>query len=58
MERYLVDAVLNAIAESTFGHPIIDREIPEYTPEEVRISDIEHAMREAFRAGQMFRGRA
>ncbi|MCW3677809.1 enoyl-ACP reductase [Burkholderia cenocepacia] len=58
METYLLNALLNAIAEATFGHPIIDREIPEYTPEEVRVADIAHAMREAFRAGQLVRGRA
>jgi len=55
MENYLVNALLNAIAEATFGHPVIDPDLPEYTPEEVRVTDIAYAMREAFRIGQLVR---
>ncbi|WP_261531676.1 enoyl-ACP reductase [Burkholderia multivorans] len=59
MERYLIDAMLNAIATNTFGFPIIDHPAaPECTPDTVRIADLVHAMREAFRAGQLTRGRS
>jgi hypothetical protein len=55
MDNYLLNALLNVVAETTFGHPVIGSDLPEYTPEEVRLIDIAHAMREAFRLGQLVR---
>ncbi|RQY14872.1 enoyl-ACP reductase [Burkholderia stagnalis] len=55
MERYLLNALLNAIAESTFGYPIIDSDLPDSTTTEIKLLDLAHALREVFRAGQLVR---
>ncbi|EDT05929.1 hypothetical protein [Burkholderia ambifaria] len=55
MEKYLVETVLNAIAERIIGHRIIDSETAASTTIEITLDDASRLMRGAFEAGQSVR---
>lgn len=58
MEKYLVETLLNAIAERIIGHHVIDPETAASTPVELTLDDVSRLMRGAFEAGQSVRAPA
>ncbi|WP_269510794.1 enoyl-ACP reductase [Burkholderia sp. IMCC1007] len=55
MEKYLVETVLNAIAERIIGHRVIDADTAASTSVELTLDDVSRLMRGAFEAGQSVR---
>lgn len=58
MDKYLVDALLNAIAERNIGHWIVDRDTAGSTSVELTLDDVSRLMRDAFDAGRCVRAPA
>ncbi|MEQ5844421.1 MULTISPECIES: hypothetical protein [Paraburkholderia] len=55
MQNYLIEVILDAIAQHVFGIDAIDYYRAENRVE-VSVADLRHALHEAFRAGQGVRG--
>ena len=55
MEKYLVETLLNAIAERIIGHRVIVADTAAATAVELTLDDVSRRMRGAFEAGQSVR---